>query len=350
MAKALIFIFFFFFQFVVLFSCQQGYWRTKLLDPNSVVVFGIIGITSSDIPHTKDFEVGWEKEQLFPSIHRALVEYFRYKMTELDSIDPPTTALPTAPITNPVTTPPTNSAPGIVTVPGTNPATNPVNPPVPVSNPVTTPSTNPPTTSGGNGRGQSWCIAKTGVSETALQSALDYACGIGGADCATIQQGSSCYEPATLQNHASYAFNSYYQKNPVPTSCDFGGAATVTAANPSTGSCVYPSSSSSSSSSNSSPITPTSPTTSTTPITQVPVNPTSLPIPPATSSSSSGSTFPGIQSPPPGFSYGNPDPTGLGAFGASPPLVNNAASVLSNSLVGSVVVVASIIMFGVFDR
>ncbi|PWA87164.1 X8 domain-containing protein [Artemisia annua] len=243
-----------------------------------------------------------------------------------------TSALPSAPITNPVTAPAVNTAPGIVTVPGANPGgvspvppttttpvTNPVNPPAPVTNPVTTPSTNPggqptvnpvttPTTNPGGqptgnpvttpsvgnaptGRGQSWCIAKNGASQAALQSALDYACGIGGADCVTIQQGSSCYEPATLQNHASYAFNSYYQKNPVPTSCDFGGVATVTTTNP------------------------------------TPYNPTTVPAP---ATSSQGSTMPGIQSPTPGFSIGNNDPTGLGAFGASPPLMNSASA--SNNL------------------
>ncbi|KAI3509041.1 hypothetical protein L1887_24065 [Cichorium endivia] len=342
-----------------------------------LLLFVSNSVTSSDIPHAQDSndhferrELDREKEQLLPSIHRTLIEYFRYKLTEFDSIDPPTTALPSPPITNPVTAPPVtnpvNTAPGIVTVPGanpvgvspnpttTNPMTNPVTPPVPVTNPVTTPSTNPggqptvnpvtppsvmppPTTSGGNGngngnapagRGQSWCVAKNGASQAALQSALDYACGIGGADCATIQQGSSCYEPATLQNHASYAFNSYYQKNPVPTSCDFGGAATVTTTNPSIGSCIFPSSSSSSSSS--------SPSTPTTPTMQAPVNPTSLPTPTSSSlptpTSSSGSTIPGTQSPPPGFSFGNPDPgsTGLGAFGASPPLGNTASA--SNGL------------------
>lgn len=81
-------------------------------------------------------------------------------------------------------------------------------------------------------------MAKTGASETALQSALDYACGVGGADCSTIQQGGSCYNPNSLQNHASFAFNSYYQKNPAPTSCDFGGTAALVNNNPSQ-SCLF---------------------------------------------------------------------------------------------------------------
>ncbi|XP_071694562.1 uncharacterized protein [Rutidosis leptorrhynchoides] len=355
-----------------------------------LVIFLCISARSSDIPHTVDShyfetrEVNYkEQQQLFPSIHRALIEYFRHKLTQFDSIDPPTTALPTAPITNPVTAPVTNS-PGIVTVPGTNPGgtppvtnpvnppvpvtnpqnppipvTNPVNSPVPVTNPVTTPTTNPVTTpstnpgtqptmnpvtapSGGNGNGQAgrWCVAKNGASQMALQSALDYACGTGGADCVTIQQGQSCYEPATLQNHASFAFNSYYQKNPSPTSCDFGGVAAVTTTNPSTGSCVYPSSASSSSSP-----TITSPTTtpSTTPNTQTPTNPAAFPAP--ATSASPGSTFPGTQSPPPGFSLGSPDPTNFGALGASPPLVNTAS--VSNNLrpiIGFLVIVTSIFM------
>jgi hypothetical protein len=43
----------------------------------------------------------------------------------------------------------------------------------------------------------------------------------------------SCFNPDTVRDHASYAFNSYYQKNPVQTSCDFGGTAVLTSTNPS---------------------------------------------------------------------------------------------------------------------
>ncbi|GMI65437.1 hypothetical protein HRI_000213000 [Hibiscus trionum] len=146
----------------------------------------------------------------------------------------------TVPITNPVTTP----AP--VAVPGAGPVTNPVTTTggVPVSTPVTNPVPPPAatTTNAPTVPGQSWCVARTGSSQTSLQSALDYACGIGGADCSQIQQGANCYNPNTLQYHASYAFNSYYQKNPAPTSCDFGGTATIVNTNPSTGSCIFPSS------------------------------------------------------------------------------------------------------------
>ncbi|XP_039032233.1 glucan endo-1,3-beta-glucosidase 3-like [Hibiscus syriacus] len=151
------------------------------------------------------------------------------------------------PVTNPVTTYPAPTGGVPVSTPVTNPVTTYPAPTggVPVSTPVTNPVPNPvpPTTINAPAvPGQSWCIARTGASETMLQSALDYACGTGGADCSQIQQGGNCYNPNSLQNHASCAFNSYYQKNPAPTSCDFGGTATIVNTNPSTGSCIYPSS------------------------------------------------------------------------------------------------------------
>lgn len=104
------------------------------------------------------------------------------------------------------------------TTPGTTPIVNPTGPPPPTT--TGPPTTTAPTTSGG-----SWCTANPTASETALQVALDYACGYGGADCSAIQPNGACYDPNTLRDHASYAFNDYYQKNPVPTSCVFGGTA-----------------------------------------------------------------------------------------------------------------------------
>ncbi|KAG6572453.1 Glucan endo-1,3-beta-glucosidase 1, partial [Cucurbita argyrosperma subsp. sororia] len=95
--------------------------------------------------------------------------------------------------------------------------------------------------------GASWCIASQSASQTALQVALDYACGHGGTDCSAIQTGQRCYNPNTIHNHASYAFNSYYQKNPVPNSCNFGGTAVITSTDPSTMACQYTSTSTSSS-------------------------------------------------------------------------------------------------------
>ncbi|KAH6776752.1 hypothetical protein C2S52_014313 [Perilla frutescens var. hirtella] len=122
------------------------------------------------------------------------------------------------------------------TTPGTTPIVNPTSPiPVPPIPPATTgPYPTAPGSTGG-----SWCIANPTASQTALQVALDYACGYGGTDCSAIQPNGPCWDPNTVADHASYAFNDYYQKNPVPTSCVFGGAAQLTNTDPSRGNCHF---------------------------------------------------------------------------------------------------------------
>ncbi|KAJ1441410.1 X8 domain [Sesbania bispinosa] len=145
-------------------------------------------------------------------------------------------------ITTPITTIP-NLVPTISTSPVLNPNSNPDT----VSPASTLPVTNPTTANSPGSSGVSWCIASPSASQIALQVALDYACGYGGTDCAAIQPGGSCYNPNSIHDHASYAFNKYYQKNPVPNSCNFGGTAVITSTNPSTGTCQYPSTSTSSS-------------------------------------------------------------------------------------------------------
>ncbi|TYH74954.1 hypothetical protein ES332_D05G439300v1 [Gossypium tomentosum] len=89
--------------------------------------------------------------------------------------------------------------------------------------------------------GQTWCVANEKADEKKLQAALDYACGEGEADCSPIQPGATCYNPNTLEAHASYAFNSYYQKNTRATgTCEFGGAAYVVTQRPTYGNCEFP--------------------------------------------------------------------------------------------------------------
>ncbi|KAJ4954858.1 hypothetical protein NE237_011641 [Protea cynaroides] len=118
---------------------------------------------------------------------------------------------------------------------------------------------------GGRVEAQRWCVTRSNANSQALQSALDYACGAG-ADCAPIQSTGLCYLPNTVVAHASYAFNSYYQRRgEAPGTCDFGGTATIAMTNPSYGSCVYPSSSSTAG--GTTPTTPTIPKTPTTPTT-----------------------------------------------------------------------------------
>ncbi|KAL5802393.1 hypothetical protein ACOSQ4_030698 [Xanthoceras sorbifolium] len=93
----------------------------------------------------------------------------------------------------------------------------------------------------GAAAGQTWCVANGQAAEEKLQKAIDYACGEGGADCRPIQDGATCYDPNTLEAHASYAFNSYYQKNSRKAgSCDFGGAAYVVTQQPQYGKCEFP--------------------------------------------------------------------------------------------------------------
>ncbi|XP_010475784.1 PREDICTED: PLASMODESMATA CALLOSE-BINDING PROTEIN 4-like [Camelina sativa] len=206
---------------------------------------------------------------------------------------PPETITPTNPTTTvPITPPVTTIPPPTLTPPVTNPATQ--YPPTQPSGTVPVPVFAPPVVSNSpSASGQSWCVAKPGASQTSLQQALDYACGI--ADCSQIQQGGNCYSPISLQSHASFAFNSYYQKNPSPQSCDFGGAASLVSANPSTGSCIYQTGSSTSTPTTAGTTTPT-PSTQT--VNQPPV--TSTPIIP------SGGGIVGVGTPPQIFNPANP--------------------------------------------
>ncbi|XP_038900662.1 glucan endo-1,3-beta-glucosidase 1 isoform X2 [Benincasa hispida] len=85
-----------------------------------------------------------------------------------------------------------------------------------------------------------WCVAKPSVPTEILQQAMDYACGDGGADCREISAEGSCFHPDTLVAHASYAFNSYWQKNKRNGgTCSFGGTAMIISSDPSFHHCRF---------------------------------------------------------------------------------------------------------------
>ncbi|XP_021887173.1 PLASMODESMATA CALLOSE-BINDING PROTEIN 5-like [Carica papaya] len=88
-----------------------------------------------------------------------------------------------------------------------------------------------------------WCVAKNNAEDAALQGAIDWACGEGGADCGPIQKGGPCYDPTDIQTTASFAFNDYYLKHGLTDdACYFQNTAALTSLNPSHGNCKFPSS------------------------------------------------------------------------------------------------------------
>ena len=85
-----------------------------------------------------------------------------------------------------------------------------------------------------SGQFPEWCIADEQTPDEELQRALDWTCGMGGADCTKIQKDQPCYLPNTVKDHASFAFNNYYQKlKHKGASCYFNAAAITTDLDPS---------------------------------------------------------------------------------------------------------------------
>ncbi|GKD26418.1 glucan endo-1,3-beta-glucosidase 1 [Tanacetum coccineum] len=81
---------------------------------------------------------------------------------------------------------------------------------------------------------QTYCVATDGVDGKTLQTALDWAWGPGRANCSEIQPEENCYQPNNVKNHASYAFDSYYEKQGRSAgSYDFKGVAMITTTDPS---------------------------------------------------------------------------------------------------------------------
>ncbi|XP_020106250.1 glucan endo-1,3-beta-glucosidase 3 isoform X1 [Ananas comosus] len=87
---------------------------------------------------------------------------------------------------------------------------------------------------------QTYCIARDGADAKMLQAALDWACGPGKVDCSAMMQGQPCYDPDTVESHATYAFNAYYHGMGMGSgTCYFNGVAAITTTDPSHGACIF---------------------------------------------------------------------------------------------------------------
>lgn len=76
-------------------------------------------------------------------------------------------------------------------------------------------------------------MADVQTPDDVLQGAMDWACK-NGADCSNIQLNQPCFFPNTTVDHASFAYNSYYQNMKTKGGdCYFNAAAIITSLNPS---------------------------------------------------------------------------------------------------------------------
>ncbi|XP_060188720.1 PLASMODESMATA CALLOSE-BINDING PROTEIN 5-like [Lycium barbarum] len=92
-----------------------------------------------------------------------------------------------------------------------------------------------------------WCVAKNNAEDKALKSAIDWACGPGGADCGPVQPGGPCYDSSDIQKTASWVFNDYFLKHGMnQDACSFDNTAALISINPSHNGCKFPSSKNSS--------------------------------------------------------------------------------------------------------
>ncbi|AES63104.2 putative glucan endo-1,3-beta-D-glucosidase [Medicago truncatula] len=84
-----------------------------------------------------------------------------------------------------------------------------------------------------------WCVAKASVPDPIIEEAMNYACW-SGADCSSIQPNGPCFQPDSVFAHASYAFNSYWQRTKASGgTCEFGGTAVLVSVDPSYDGCHF---------------------------------------------------------------------------------------------------------------
>lgn len=71
------------------------------------------------------------------------------------------------------------------------------------------------------------CIFLAGTSQGQKLGALNYVCA--NLDCSPIQQGGADYYPDTIESHASWAIDAWFQahRDSPGTSCDFSGTAEI---------------------------------------------------------------------------------------------------------------------------
>ncbi|XP_057493889.1 major pollen allergen Ole e 10-like isoform X2 [Actinidia eriantha] len=84
-----------------------------------------------------------------------------------------------------------------------------------------------------------WCVANPSAGAVKLQNFIDNYCNVAPLDCKLIRPGGTCYEPNTVQEHASVLLNLAYKadKKLRPCPLDVGQ---ITLKDPSHGSCIYP--------------------------------------------------------------------------------------------------------------
>ncbi|GMI64291.1 hypothetical protein like AT1G79480 [Hibiscus trionum] len=150
-------------------------------------------------------------------------------------------------VSSPFSLPPFDSLPPVNPPPSTVPTLTPTNPspfrlhpsPLVFLPPIVYPPPTVPPPPNVAPTSALWCVAKPSVPDPIIQEAMNYACA-GGADCDSIQPSGSCFQPDSLFAHASYAFNSYWQKTKVDGgTCEFGGTAILVAADPSYDGCQF---------------------------------------------------------------------------------------------------------------